>query len=89
MLPFALSALQGAEAALFGFGAGGGHGAGGVEEVAEGEESLGRRARAVQFDLEANAPVEGFGVLSVHALIIQWVMCVRTVTEVTAPRGLR
>ena len=67
LLPFALSAFQGAEAALFGFGAGGDHGAGGVEEVAEGEESLGGCARAVLLDLETDAPVEGRWVGRVHA----------------------
>jgi hypothetical protein len=58
---------------LFGFGAGGCHGAGGVEEVAEGEESLGGGARAVQLDLEADASVEVCRVGGVHALIIAMV----------------
>ena len=81
MLPFALSSLQGTEATLFGFGAGGGHGAGGVEEVAEGEEALGGGARSVQLDLEADAPVEGRWVGCVHALIIPMMMRVRTGAE--------
>ena len=84
-LPFSLSALQGAEAARVGFGSGGGHGAGGVEEVAEGEESLGGRTRAVQLDLAADAPFEVLRVGRVHARIIPVPTRARTVTEVTVP----
>src|SRR5688572_33278522 len=74
LLPFALTAFQGTTSARVGFGAGGGHGAGGVEEVAKGKETLGGGARAVQLDLESDAPLERFCIGRVHEFIIPMVV---------------
>ena len=62
LLPFLLADGQGEEAALTGFWAFGRHGAGGVEEIAKGEETLVGRAGAVDGEVLEDASVEKSGV---------------------------
>src|SRR5687768_2663242 len=66
LLTFALTSLVDCALALLGLGARGGHGMGGIEEVAEGVEALGGGAGAVQFDLAEDASLEGFGIERGH-----------------------